>query len=313
MILDIKPLSSDANFGAEVVGLTAALLERPEVRQELYDLWVQRGVLVFRGVDGGSRTQVELSRCFGEPERHPLGGDIEGFPELIAIDYDANSGTAYSVDGVGRGGWLPWHSDLVYSAEINHGGILRAIDIPDDGGETGFIDQIAAYETLPERLKSRIEDLQVIYKLDLNAANQKFGRIHEVEVVFISPQMQRVMDTMGPKFGPVLHPMVYRQPETGRKVLNVSPWFAMGIYGMETAEGEALLEEVVSYSVKDNNAYYHRWEKGDMVLWDNWRTLHCAKGVSPDAERRMHRSTIAGDYKLGSSLGPAHAERAMSI
>ena len=50
-----------------------------------------------------------------------------------------------------------------------------------------------------------------------------------------------------------------------------------------------------------------------MVLWDNWRTLHCAKGVAPDAVREMHRSTIAGDYKLGRSLGPAHTERAMSI
>ena len=313
MSLETRPLSPGARFGREVVGLTPDRLREPDTRAELRDLWVQEGVLVFRDVEGGSQTQLDLSRCFGDLERHPLGGWVEGFEELIHIDYDPATGTAYNVDGEGRGGWLPWHSDLVYSPEINHGGILRAIRVPPEGGQTGFLDQISAYDDLPQDIKDRIDDLEVIYRLDLNAANQKFGRFHDVEALVIPPNLQAILDTQETRFGPVLHPMVYSQPETGRKVLNVSPWFATGIQGMETPEGDALLETVIRHCVREDRAYFHAWRDGDMVLWDNWRTLHCAAGVPVDTTRLMHRSTIAGDYKLGRALGAPHLEAAMSV
>ena len=96
-----------------------------------------------------------------------------------------------------------------------------------------------------------------------------------------------------------IHPMVYTQEETGRKVLNVSPWFADGIEGMENDEGDALLREVIDYSIRPERAYFHRWELGDMVLWDNWRMLHCATGAPLGMRRHMRRTTIAGDYGLG--------------
>jgi taurine dioxygenase len=64
-----------------------------------------------------------------------------------------------------------------------------------------------------------------------------------------------------------------------------------------------LLEEVVAITTDPALAYFHDWQDGDMVLWDNWRTLHCAKGVPPDDTRVMERTTIAGDYALGRALG----------
>ncbi len=70
-----------------------------------------------------------------------------------------------------------------------------------------------------------------------------------------------------------IHPLVYSQPETGRKVLNVSPWFANAIEGMENAEGDAILQAVVEHSVRPDLAYFHGWLPEDMVLWDNWRMI----------------------------------------
>ena len=96
-----------------------------------------------------------------------------------------------------------------------------------------------------------------------------------------------------------IHPLVYTQAETGRKVLNISPWHAVGIEGMENAEGDALLREVIDYSIKPERAYFHKWEPDDMVLWDNWRMMHCATGVPEGEQRKMGRTTIAGDYALG--------------
>jgi taurine dioxygenase len=97
----------------------------------------------------------------------------------------------------------------------------------------------------------------------------------------------------------VIHPLVYTQAGTGRKVLRVSPWFAEGIEGMENAQGDALLREVISYVMRPELMYFHKWHMGDMVLWDNWRMLHCATGVPAEEIRKMRRTTIAGDYGLG--------------
>jgi taurine dioxygenase len=93
--------------------------------------------------------------------------------------------------------------------------------------------------------------------------------------------------------------MVFTQAETGRKVLNVSPWFAVAIEGMENAEGDALLARVIDHCEDDRFAYYHHWQPEEMALWDNWRMLHSAYGVPENETRRLERTTIKGDYQLG--------------
>jgi taurine dioxygenase len=102
----------------------------------------------------------------------------------------------------------------------------------------------------------------------------------------------------------VIHPAVYVQKETGRKVLNISPWFAEGIIGMENPAGDALLAEIVTAMIRPSLAYFHDWQEGDMVLWDNWRMLHGAAGIPLGERRHMRRTTIAGDYALGRKENP---------
>ncbi len=67
-------------------------------------------------------------------------------------------------------------------------------------------------------------------------------------------------------------------------------------------KGEALLAEVIDYAIDPSQAYFHEWQEGDLLLWDNWRTLHCAAGVPADQTRIMERTNIAGDYELGRKL-----------
>jgi taurine dioxygenase len=107
------------------------------------------------------------------------------------------------------------------------------------------------------------------------------------------------MQSRTPQYPVVVHPMTYKQKETGRTVLNVSPWFAVGIEGMENDEGNALLKKVVDHCIDERFAYYHQYRKGDLVLWDNWRTLHRCPGVPVGEVREMERTTIDGDYALG--------------
>ena len=137
---------------------------------------------------------------------------------------------------------------------------------------------------------------------DIDMSQQPFTNQGEVRRLRIAASGTKIQQRKF-SYPRVIHPMVFTQAETGRKVLNVSPGFALGIYEDATAEGDALLREVIEVCTDPAFCYYHRWQTDDMVLWDNWRTLHCAKGVPADQTRVMERTTITGDYALGRPLG----------
>ncbi len=300
MNFQVRPLSEDLAFGSIVTDLDMSTLEDRTLRQALVALWVDRGLVLFEGLETDEAGHIALSSVFGTPEIHPLRDPSKpGRPELSDIRYDSVFGEIYEfADGSRRGGWLPWHFDLVYVDRINHGGILRPIVVPEGGGETGFIDQIAAYDTLADRLKERIDGLEVVYRFDIDASEQRFGSTPGLKLRRMDPRSSKLMSRPD-AFPEVVHPLVFRQPETGRKVLNVSPWFALGIEGMEAMEGDALLEEVVAHATDEAGAYFHSWSTSDLVLWDNWRMMHCARGVPAETERHMQRTTILGDYGRG--------------
>ena len=292
------PLRSDLPWGVVVSDLNAANLANEDARSELHDLWIQEGVIVFKGVDS-IENQLELSRIFGPLRTHPTREAVaDNSRDLMDVKYEPDNGWLMEVDGEPRGTWLPWHSDLIYVDKINHGGILRPIKLPSRLGGTGFIDKIDAYERLPQRLRDRIKDLNVVYKYDMDVSRIKFGNNHKARVIRHSKATASIQSRLD-DFPTVIHPMVYAQPETGRPVLNVSSWFAMGIYEIPGPAGDALLEDIVQHAVNERYAYYHPWQLGEMVLWDNWRMLHGAQGAPADEVRFLQRTTIGGDYGLG--------------
>jgi taurine dioxygenase len=298
---ETAPLDGQDRYGAIVTGLSPADIDDPQVRRALLELWSDKGLIVFRGIEGGIETQVRLSEIYGEPEVHPMmqGTDIKTEHRALApIEFDPEKdGNIYEIGGEVLGGYLPWHFDGAYVDRINHGGILRPDVLPERGGETGFLDQIAAWELLPARLKERIDGLSIVYSYQPDFTRAKFGpradRLVKMSELFRTGAAHPSVQVRA------IHPAVYEQPGTGRKVLHVSPWFADGIEGMENEEGDALLAEVIAHVLRPELMYFHKWRAGDMVLWDNWRMLHCSRGVPPGEKRIMRRTTIVGDYGLG--------------
>lgn len=306
MAFDVARLSERLPFGAIVTGLDPAAIADPAVRTALYDLWIKEGLLIFRDIPGGPETQIALSGIYGAPEPHPMRNPADtGTPQLADIFYRPDSGDIVNVRGQRRGAYLPWHFDMVYMPTINRGGILRAITRAQHGGETGFIDGCALYDAMPDTLKARIEDLYVTYHFDPNMNNQRYGKEAGFEQERVSARSQAAFERM--KLPPVAHPLVFTQEGTGRRVLNFSPWFATGIDGMGQDEADEILEQIAPLFHDPSMVYLHKWDQEDMVLWDNWRMLHCAVGVPVDEFRHVQRTTILGDYALGRSLAPVAA------
>ena len=309
----VRPIRDDLSFGARVGGVTLDQLREPEVRARLNEAFEERGLLIFEGVDPTPEMQVAISTVFGPLKDHPstatprVGGD--DMVGVIEIRHEPNEGGVVELDGRRLSQWLPWHFDHCYNDQLNRAGVLRAVEIPPDGGMTGFVDGIALYAAVSPEVRDRIEGEKVIYAMDVILDNLRYGRPDGFVEVQASPQTADVMTEYEHR-PRAIHPAVWTR-RSGEKVLHVSPWMAKGIEGSDAAAADSLLTEVCDEIVEAAKglSYFHRWEPTDMVIWDNWRILHSVSGSAPENGRCMHRTTIAGDYGLGrfEDAAPAHS------
>lgn len=308
MSIQVKPL---ANVGAEVIGFDIESPLTEATKAELRSLWREHGILLFRGQHLDPRKQIEFSRIFGSLEKHPLEATRSSeHAELFVLenggDKDAVNTAFYGGEAVvGR---LDWHMDLHYTGRPNHGAVLRAVHIAGEDGLTGFGDLALAYDLLDEETQQRIADIEVAYQFNMQRKKMRFVDVTDYEP---GPHSPREPADLGfPDFPDAIYPAVVEHPVTGRKVLEVVEQFLDRVVdpekaGMTPAEADDLLRKLVAHTRRPELHYFHEWEPGDMILWDNWRAMHCTTGTKPGMKRVINRTTIQGDVTLGRQLAPA--------
>ena len=143
-----------------------------------------------------------------------------------------------------------------------------------------------SYEALSVSIKSKLEGLVAIHR---------FGDVY-AQVQKARPETTKLADEMRAKLVPdVRHPVVQIHPNTGRKCLFVNEGFTVAIEGMQADESAALLRELFDHSTQTEFVYRHNWQVGDLVMWDNWATVHRGVGGYSAQERRlMYRTTLKG-------------------
>lgn len=308
MAVNIEPVA-----GTFVRRVSNIDLEREISEQDkalIVQAWIEAGVLIFPGLGKSNEALFRLSNCFGELEIAPTKSLLaEENPYLLDLSYHPDKNSTISnfyieLRGEPRAGYLGWHWDMSYTPGTVRGAVLRMVETPERGGETGFIDAIGAYDRLPAALKQRLEGLEVVY-----ISGAEYNPICYGEgVVKKAPPPERLHleGAKEPtKFPPTVHPMVITQRETGRKVLKLSPMLCGYVLGWDRQSSQALFEEIAGYLLDERHAYFHHWRNDDLVAWDNWRILHTACGVPPHMRRRVVRTTILDEYKLGRLLEPA--------
>ena len=294
-------------FGAEIIGVDLTQPLDEATAAAIRQVWIDKGLLLFRGESLDDEAQMRLSRVFGEMEPAATGHMNDPVNQfMMTLKYDPKDEkpsfqSHYEFGGVVRAGYIPWHWDQSFMPTIVRGAVLRMVEPARKLGQTGFIDAIDAYERLPEALKARIDGLEVVYHFVTNFMECKYGVPADLKA------LPRDKPSSGAKydFPPVVHPMVITQRETGRKALKISPLQAQYVLDMDRAESDALLAELNSYLTDESHAYFHDWRKNDMMVWDNWRMIHHAQGVPLDVPRSARRTTIMGDYAVGRYLDPA--------
>ncbi len=301
--LNIRPLEQALPFGIRIAGLTLDEANDPAVRSELAALFEQHGMIVFEDVEPSDQMQLAVSTAFGPLKEHPVKSlsrvDEDTMPGVIKIAVTPEYGGIVHVNGKDVAHWLPWHFDHCYNNELNRAGVLRAIDIVEDGGITGFADGVALYNAFPKDLLARIEGKNILYSLSTQYSQMVFGKPADMKIIRPKP-MNEDFVKQAAAMPRAIHPAVWTR-KSGEKVLHVSAYMSEGIEGAEDEAGDALLEEVAQTinRLTTSCSYHHRWKPTELIIWDNWRMLHMVSGNNPDETRTMHRTTIAGDYGLG--------------
>lgn len=308
MTIDIQALQSDLPFGARISGVTLAALQDSATRQRINEVFEERGMIVFENVEPTPTMQVMISEVFGPLKDHPVKSvervDAENMPGVIVIRTNPEAAIV-EIDGKQLMTWQPWHFDHSYNNELNRAGVLRAETIAPEGGLTAFADGIQIYRDLPVEVRQKIEELKIIYTLDLRYSRQMFGLPRNFREIQSKGQE---LAELAKTFPRAIHPAVWTR-KSGEKVVHMSPYGARGIEGNETAEGDALLAQMWEEVDRTIRPYFHQWKPTDMLVWDNWRMLHEACGCDPKYNRVMHRTTIKGDYGLGRWETPPTCER----
>ena len=279
MEITVSPVHG--RFVAEVGGVDLSKSLDDDRFKYIHDAFLKHSILVFREQTLSNEQHIAFSRRFGELEIHPAKHWLlPESPEILVLSNRGEKGTKPIVNG---GAY--WHSDMTYKAKPPLGSLLYAIEVPPEGGDTLYTDMYAAYETLDEQMKGRIADLDVIHRY--GDRYQKMASKDKDRPPLTSQQLAEVPD--------VVHPAVRTHPETGRKALFVNEGFTIGIAGMPKDESAAMLGKLFRHSVQPAHVYRHRWQAGDLVMWDNRCTMHRATEYDLRFDRAMHRTTIQGD------------------
>jgi taurine dioxygenase len=308
MSLQVKPLD---NVGAEIMGFDINEPMSQSVKDELKALWYKYAILVFRGQDVDPNKQIEFSRIFGPLEMHPLAVTTsQEYPELFVLENGGDKDKFQTAFYKGKEvvGKLDWHMDLHYTAKPNHGALLRAVVVAEEDGLTGFGDLEKAYNALDDDTKALLEKIEVAYKFQMQRRLMRFVDVEGYEPGPFSPSSPSDMGF--PDFPDSIYPAVIEHPVTGHKILEIVEQFLDRVIepekvGLSQQQADDLLRKLVAHTRKPEFHYFHDWAEGDMVLWDNWRAMHCTTGTRPGVHRLINRTTIAGEITLGRQLQEA--------
>ena len=263
-------------FVRKTGGLLGARVEGVDFREPLSDEVVEviagalyEHQLVSLAAEGMTFEQhLQIARRFGEPEEN--GTD--------QFQRDSRSSFLTVIDSEKGDRADSWHADETFLEHPPLVNLLHAQQLPDYGGDTAFRSVAASYEGLSDKFKQLLEGLSAIHD---------YGHLYELGWRSGIPLGELVGDALV-KGLIHSHPIVKTHPVTGRKWLTVNATYTRFIEGLNPLEAKMLLDMLLQQMQKPEYNYRHRWQLGDLVIWDQQAVQHYAVGDF-EGRRLMHR------------------------
>ena len=266
----MKTVPLNGAIGAELLDVDLREVT-PELVTQIRAALAEHLVVFVPGQQLSDESQRAFAAEFGAPYLHPLARvrpDAEWRAEHIVDDADHPPFQDQ------------WHTDVTWDPSPPRYAVLRAVDLPERGGDTIWASTYAAYDTLSPTMQAMVDDLVAFH--DIGAAK-----------AFISKAGADVTARAAELVPGAEHPVVRTHPDTGRKHLYVNRGFTRHIVGLAPDESDTLLEVLFRHCEQPNVQIRHRWSPGDVVMWDELPTQHFATADHFPQRREMARITVA--------------------
>lgn len=275
-------IPTGAALGADIAGVDLVKPLDVAAFKAIEAAWHQHLVLRFRGQRLDDSGLLAFARRFGELDKAPVHAmsdtGVDPYPEITVMSNIKVNGKP-----IGNLGHYEaeWHTDMSYNEKTPIGSLLYSLEVPPEGGDTGFSNMYAAFETLPSDLKRAI-----------------IGKSckHDSSRTSVGDLRKGFKDVTDPREAPgAVHPVVRTHPATRRNALFLGRRRNAYIVGLPLAESEDLLNRLWAHASRPEYVWYQTWKVGDLVMWDNRCGMHRRDAFDPGSRRLMHRTQIKGD------------------
>jgi taurine dioxygenase len=240
----------------------------------------ERHLLVFRDQQLDASRQEEIGALFGALVDE--GGT--GAHHVFVSNARA--------DGVlGEGRPLLFHADNLFTDRPLTTVALYGLVIGDGGAPTRFANAERACAALGPEQRRALDSAAV---LNLSGFAGGWYRYRDA--------------TTEPHHPRAVHPVILRNPRTGRDTLSVSEQQSDRILELPAEESEAVLAELFALLYADDNVVTHHWRTGDLVVWDNLALQHGRPAIAGAGERTLRRVAMVDGDTTGQ-----HAWTAVSL
>lgn len=280
----MQVIPSGETLGATVEGLDLAALSEAAIESIIQTLG-RYGVVCFARQTLSAADLKNFSAHLGELEINVIGAFQEpGHPQVMVLSNMVENGRPIGLGDAGQS----WHSDMSYSKVIAFANVLYALKVPQREGKplgaTEFCDMCAAYDGLSAELRAQLEGKTALH--DFN----KFWEMMRQRPGNTRPALSEAQRQAKP---PVSHPLVLTHPISGRKALYANPGYTVRINELPPVQSDALLEFLFAHQTQEKYRYVFRWQVGDVLVWDNLRTIHqAAADYGPHEHRLIKRCQV---------------------
>ncbi len=277
--VEVRTRPLKPGFGAEILDVDLQHADDPTL-DSVVRTFHKHGAIVLRGQTMTPAALTAFVARFGEPEDHTLKEfTVPGHPKVYRLSNRVVDGKPIGAhnDGIG------WHTDYSYKPEPVMATMLYAVEVPAEGSDTLLADCCAAWNALSPERQKQLDGLVVHHSYQYFMRTREYG----------ARELSEELKAANPD---VFHPLIRTHPADGRKALWPSTGTVIEVMGMENPKGLELVQELVDFATQDRFVYRHKWQVGDILMWDNRCTLHTGT-LFDDTKyiREMHRLWVRGD------------------
>ncbi|OAX53483.1 TauD/TfdA dioxygenase family protein [Xanthomonas graminis] len=281
-ILSVTPIAGA--LGATIGGVDLARDRGAQLQTELLRALHEYKVITIHGQQLDADDLMRIGSVFGPPCAYPFAKGIDGFEYINDVVKAETERNNFGND---------WHIDSIYLQQPPLATLLYSIQTPAYGGDTLFADAESAYEALSAGMKRLLDGL-----IGITSSSLKFRKGGARQAYLSQFSSMQIEAPKASESFEARHPVVRTHPATGRKSLYVSPLHTLGFEGFTEEESRPIIEFLCAHLLTPEFGCRVRWVPGQLTIWDNRNTLHCAINDYQGKRRHMRRLTVGPEQPI---------------